>query len=238
MFDRQHHRRIEGFLKSLDPKLFARANCYFGGGTAIILSLGDYREAADVNFMCSSTDGYRFLRDTLLEKIMDVPLELNHEFRADRNGTRAFIKIDGCIVKFEIVKEGRVELVGDMDPVSGVPTLSRDDMYAEKLLANADRGFDPFSLSRDVIDLAMMIAHWGPIPEQSWLKARGAYGFSIDTSYSRAIDMVSNPRHLKRCLKELKMDPHHFDAIPELLRSCVQTVESGEAPPGRTRPSF
>ena len=238
MLDRQHHHRINAFLKSLDADLFGRANCYFGGGTAIILSLGEYRQAADVNFLCSSPEGYRFLRDTLLEKIMDVPVELEHEFRPDRNGIRSFVRIDGGTVKFEIVKEARIELVGNADPVSGVPILSRVDMYAQKLLANADRGFDPFSLSRDVIDLAMMIAHWGPIPEEAWLKARGAYGFSIDTSYSRAIDLVSNPRYLARCLKELHMLPHHGDVIVELLRSCVQTVSSDDFLPGPPPPSF
>lgn len=39
--------------------------CYFGGGTAIVLQLDEYRESLDVDLMCASQDGYRALRDTV-----------------------------------------------------------------------------------------------------------------------------------------------------------------------------
>lgn len=40
----------------------------------------------------------------------------------------------------------------------------REDLFAEKLLANADRSADRAMYSRDAIDLGMMIAAWGPPP--------------------------------------------------------------------------
>ena len=50
----------------------------------------------------------------------------------------------------------------------------RVDMYAEKLLANADRGSDRSTSSRDIIDLAMIIMNWRPIPQISWEKVQQA----------------------------------------------------------------
>ena len=46
---------------------------------------------------------------------------------------------------------------GAPDPRTGVATLSRTDMFAEKLLANADRWNEKSVASRDIIDLAMMV---------------------------------------------------------------------------------
>lgn len=62
-FNRPHHRRIASFLSSLDADFLAGCGCYFGGGTAIVLLLNEYRESVDVDFLCSSTAGYRTLRE-------------------------------------------------------------------------------------------------------------------------------------------------------------------------------
>ena len=45
-------------------------------------------------------------------------------------------------VKFEVVREDRIDLQGEAGMRFGVPMLSRADLYAEKLLANADRYLD------------------------------------------------------------------------------------------------
>lgn len=110
---------------------------------------------------------------------------------------------------------------GAIDPVLGVPTLSREDMYAEKLLANADRFGDVSVASRDAIDLAMLIEHWGAVPDQAWAKARRAYCQSIDTSYMRAIELVGDQAYLASCLNKMHMDPAMLERIPELLRSSL-----------------
>lgn len=77
-------------------------------------------------------------------------------------------------MKFGIVSEGRIQIGGAMDPATGVPTLARADMYAEKLLANAnaDRYRDKAVPSRDIIDLAMMIGHWVRVRQHSTQSAQ------------------------------------------------------------------
>jgi hypothetical protein len=68
------------------------------------------------------------------------------------------LDVQGTQIKQEIVSEGRIELEtpGPEDRVCGVATLTRLDMATSKLLANADRWADDATLSRDLIDLAMM----------------------------------------------------------------------------------
>ncbi|WP_070249105.1 nucleotidyl transferase AbiEii/AbiGii toxin family protein [Duganella phyllosphaerae] len=225
MFKRPHHQRIARLLASLNADFLAQSGCYFGGGTALVLSMNEYRESVDVDFLCSSLDGYRALRNTIssasLGDILALPVELVRDVRADRYGIRTFVRVGGIPIKFEIVSEGRIDIAGAIDPVLGVPTLSREDMYAEKLLANADRFGDVSVASRDAIDLAMLIEHWGAVPDQAWAKARRAYGQSIDTSYMTAIDLVGDQAYLASCLNKMHMDPAMLERIPELLRSSL-----------------
>ncbi|MGA1318950.1 MAG: nucleotidyl transferase AbiEii/AbiGii toxin family protein, partial [Rubrivivax sp.] len=65
MFDRPHHRRIARLLGSLDAGLLDEHGCLFGGGTAIALRFGEYRESVDVDFLVSRLEGYRELRQRL-----------------------------------------------------------------------------------------------------------------------------------------------------------------------------
>lgn len=65
MFQRAHHNLVLEALRGLDGDLFAKARCYFGGGTAITLALGEYRESIDIDFLCASQDGYRLLREAV-----------------------------------------------------------------------------------------------------------------------------------------------------------------------------
>ncbi|EOA02373.1 hypothetical protein HFRIS_022893 [Herbaspirillum frisingense GSF30] len=223
MFKRAHHRRIAGLLAALDGDFLLSCGCFFGGGTAIVLALDEYRESLDVDFLCSSQEGYRALRNTItnasLGQMVRTPLELMREVRADRYGIRTFIRIDDVPVKFEVVSEGRIHVAGAMHPQWGIPVLAPEDMYAEKLLANADRWGDKSVASRDAIDLAMMIAHWGTVPQGAWDKARLAYGQSVDVAYDKAIGLVSDPAYLALCLQKMQMDPELRERIPALLRS-------------------
>ena len=41
MFERTHHQLIEKLLHCFDSERLRAANCYFGGGTAIVLSPGE-----------------------------------------------------------------------------------------------------------------------------------------------------------------------------------------------------
>ena len=48
MFTREHHQRIALALESMNDALLWEHNCYFGGGTAIALRHGEYRESVDI----------------------------------------------------------------------------------------------------------------------------------------------------------------------------------------------
>jgi hypothetical protein len=82
-------------------------------------------------------------------------------------------------VKFEIIRESRIEVDGEMDAVLDVPTLLYRDMFAEKLLANSDRCMDRSVAYRDAIDLGKLVQHCGGIPEDALAKVREAYGPDI-----------------------------------------------------------
>ena len=143
MFERPHHQRIHRFLQSLNSDLLTSTACYFGGGTAIVLELGEYRESGDIDFLCASADGYRYLRNAVNEnslgELLTQPLALVRQVRTDRYGIRTFCMVDGVPIKFEIVREDRIELSGTTSATLPVMALSRIDMYAEKLLSKTDR---------------------------------------------------------------------------------------------------
>lgn len=222
MFERDHHNRIQTLLSALNTDFLTQNKCFFGGGTAIVLALDEYRESVDIDFLCASQEGYRELRNTIhdssLGAIFSRPVDLARDVRADRYGIRTFLRVDGVPVKFEIVSEGRIEIAGEMNPVTGVPTLTRADMYAEKLLANADRYRDKAVASRDIIDLAMMIGHWGEVPAAAWEKVRRAYGASADRAFEGAIEMVNDRAYLGQCLAKMHMEPGLVEQIPAVLR--------------------
>ena len=48
MFERPHHQRIAQVLLTLDGSLLREHCCLFGGGTAIALCYGEYRESVDI----------------------------------------------------------------------------------------------------------------------------------------------------------------------------------------------
>ena len=95
--------------------------------------------------------------------------------------------------------------------------LSRSDLYAEKLLATTDRGTDRAVMSRDLIDLAMMIRGWGPIPEDAWRKAVGIYGSAVASAYAQSLALLQDRPYLDRCLHTMSMDPGLADVILEAL---------------------
>ena len=221
MFDRLHHQRIAKVLRAFNSDVLSQAQCYFGGGTAIALSLGEYRESRDVDFLCASNEGYRLLRNIIspngFGSLLNEQLKFCREVRPDMYGIRTVVEVDGEAIKIEIVSEGRIALKGSLHPIFGVPTLSREDMYAEKLLANADRGLDKAQSSRDIIDLAMMIDHWGAIPDRAWDKAREAYGEHVAKAFQDSAKLIGDRDYLKHCLRSMHMEEGLLDRIPVIL---------------------
>lgn len=53
-------------LNALNADLLLESNCLFGGGTAIALRFGEYRESVDIDFLVSDKASYRGLRSWLI----------------------------------------------------------------------------------------------------------------------------------------------------------------------------
>lgn len=221
MFERERHRRVAEVLQAFDVGRLQDSDCYFGGGTAIVMLLGEYRESVDIDFMCASGEGYRRLRNTVtstdLGPLLKTPLKYLREVRTNEYKVFTIFDLNDLRVKVEFVYEARVPLVGALNAQLGVPVLVRDDLYAEKLLANADRGLDRAVLSRDVIDLAMMMQGWGDIPETAWHKVLQAYGKFSRRVFHQAIGMVSEPAYLGECLGKMRMDAALVEPIQRSL---------------------
>jgi hypothetical protein len=223
MFNRPHHQRIAKILKLFNSDLLQKAECFFAGGTAIVLSLNEYRESLDIDFLCASNEGYRLLRNTVSEQslgaLLREPVKHLREVRADRYGIRTVLEVDNIPIRVELVSEARIVIDGSLDTAFGVPTLCRDDMYAEKLLANADRGLDKSTMSRDIIDLAMMIGTWGNVPTSVWKKTHVAYGDHVFNAFDRSIKLVEDKNYLLTCVRKMHMDENLVDRIPAILQA-------------------
>jgi len=217
LFEREHHIRIATILQALDAELLASHGCLFGGGTAIALSHGEYRESVDVDFLVSNLAGYQALRRLLTSKGIQsitragMELELARDIRADQYGIRAMIRVGGAEIKFEIVLEGRIQLEEPKDRICGVSTLTSLDMAATKLLANSDRWADDSVFSRDIIDLAMLELT-KPALAQAIRKASAAYGDSIKAELAKAIKSLGRKGRLDECMDALKID-----SVPKAL---------------------
>lgn len=215
MFERPHHQRIAHVLGALDGDALRRLGCLFGGGTCIALRCGEYRESVDIDFLVSDPAGFRELRQLLtgaeglnaLVRSGAQPLVMLREVRADQYGLRTVVQMDGGAIKFEIVREARIELEppGQDDQVCGVATLTLIDLAASKLLANSDRQADDGVFSRDVIDLAMMGLRL-PALRSALAKAEAAYGAAVSRDLGKAIERLQERRGwLERCMQAMAM---------------------------------
>ena len=214
MFEREHHRNVALVLQTLDPSVLAQHHCYFGGGTAMALRYGEYRESVDIDLLVSDLPGYRALRQMLggsqgLAPLVrpGLQLELARELRADQYGLRTHVQCGNSLIKFEIVLEGRIVLTapGDQDRICGVLSLAPVDLAAEKLLANADRWADDVVFSRDIVDLAMQRAD-KKLLEAACAKAETAYGASVRQALARAVQALhARPHRLEECMQALRV---------------------------------
>jgi hypothetical protein len=198
-FRRPHHRVIGTLLQAMNSSLLEATHCYFGGGTCIALLLDEYRESRDVDFLCADAHGFRQLRETVtnesLGKLLRRPLMFAREVRADRDGIRTFIQLNGTITKIEILREARIALRAAPQSPFGVPILDLDCLVAEKLLANADRGMDDSTQARDVIDLAFLASRHGVRTLAAGLElAEGAYGKVILRELRRVLERLAGDR--------------------------------------------
>jgi len=215
MFVRPHHQRIHEVLLALDATLLREHQCYFGGGTAIVLQRDEYRESVDMDFMVSDLASYRALRRVLQDRdtlahffgLGRGPLAALPEVRADQYGIRTALPLKSGSIKFEIVFEARMtfDRPGPEDQIVGIATLTQVDLVASKLLANVDRWADDGVMSRDTLDLAML----QPTPK-TWSaavqKAEDAYGAVVLPSLEKArARLLDDPQRLARCIQVLQV---------------------------------
>ena len=230
MFERPHPRRIATVLQALDADALLANACLFGGGTAMALRFGEYRESVDIGFLVSRVDGYRQLRQHLMgpeglraiTRPGQVLIPLR-EIRADQYGMRTLLQVDGADIKLEIVLEGRIELEapGHDDRLCGVATLTPLDMVTSKLLANSDRWRDDAVLCRDLIDLAMM-APPKKLLQRAMAKAQVAYGDNVAADLAKAIENLrERPHRLDICMKAMAMTTVSKAALWSRIRALV-----------------
>jgi len=215
MFKRHHHQRIAQILLTLDGALLLRHQCLFGGGTAIALRYGEYRESIDIDFLVSDIDYYRQLRllttgihgVTALFKQESSLITQTKEVRADQYGIRTMLQIAGQQIKFEIILEGRIKLQhgSDTDSICGVTTLSLLDMITSKLLANSDRWGDNSVFNRDLIDLAM-IQPSRDMFRAAVAKAEQPYGRAIIKDLAKAIQKCQQHDWLEQCMRAMEIN--------------------------------
>jgi len=222
LFKRPRHRAIEALLRALDQETLAQARCYFGGGTAVALLVDEFRESADVDFVCSDGDGFRRLRSMVFEGDLDalfkVPVRKLRETRLDRDGIRNFVEIEGTPIKLELVQEARIGLSESNREICGVRMLSCVDLFAEKLLANADRGLDVSASHRDAIDLLALMTRNDEPMTRAFAKAEGAYGVAVRRIWSRVLNRLrDDPATWSACMESLGI----ADGWPEILRRTL-----------------
>lgn len=228
-FKRPIHHQVDKILSRLDHHFLEQSQCYFGGGTRIVLELGEYRESRDIDFLCANQDGYRAMRETVSENslggVSSRDIILAREVRADQYGIRTFIENDENKIKFEIIREARIKLVPQQLETIPVMCLSHACCFAEKFLANADRGQDTSTLSRDIIDLAFMIENWASEEAITGLSiAEQAYGSAVRRNLKLAISKISEDKtHRKKCVDALRVTDS--SVITKGLKSLSRLID-------------
>lgn len=215
MFSRAHHQRIAQVLSLLNAPLLRDHDCLFGGGTAIALRFGEYRESVDMDFMVSNVANYGKLRALLSGAEGIAPIFIQgqqlvsqqRDVRADQYGIRTVLALAEQPIKLEIILEARVALEPPAaeNQLCGVATLTLLDMATTKLLANSDRWADDAVFNRDLIDLAMMQPS-KKLLLQAMSKASSAYGDSVVRDLNAAVNRVlTRQGWLERCMQALSI---------------------------------
>jgi len=209
-FGKPEHRIIAEALGLMDRDFLTATQCWFGGGTAIVMKLGEYRRSLDLDFLCADAGGYRELRTRASElgvrAFFPEPVEAIRDFQIDQYGLRTVVRLKGQPIRFEVVREGRIDLRGHFDEDLRIPALVAADMFAEKLLANADRCQDRATAYRDAFDLGMLVKAYGRIPAEALDKAQTAYGPDIERKVAWVVGKLRDKSELRDAAEILQMD--------------------------------
>lgn len=232
-FRRPLHARIARILGRMDAKFLEAIACYFGGGTQLSLVYGEYRQSRDIDFIVSSREGIRAIRETVnsrsLGKLFKDPVTLVRDVITDRDAVRTFIVEEPAAqpIKFEIIYEGRIDVEGVADRTLLVPTLTPRCAVAEKFLANTDRGLDKTTYARDAIDLAFIALELDEKTfAQGYQRAVGAYGASVPQQFNAVLKRLEiDAAYRSECIAELMIeDPRRFREGLVKLRSFKRSL--------------
>ena len=225
-FQRPEHRAVVAVLAAMDRDLLTRCACYFGGGTEIVLELGEYRLSKDIDFLCADAAGYRELRTRIVSggaaALFGPAIREERAFRTDQYGIRGIVSVGAVPIRFEIVREGRIGLSGRDDTALGVPRLSAVDRIAEKLLANADRAQDRATAYRDAVDLGMMALRLGAFPTEALIKAEAAYGADIAAKLHWVLERLAAEEERRHAADTIGMERSLFDNAIVALSDEIQ----------------
>ena len=229
MYKRLHHQKVAKVLNSLNAEFLSDAKCFFSDGTVLALTMGEYRESVDIDFLCADVVGYSKLRSSVfnnsLGDIFKEKIDLMREVRSDRDGIRAVLRVDNSPIKFEILREARIDLTGEVMPDIPVLCLSKSDLFSEKLLANADRWNHRSEMNRDLSDLIMMEKNWGAIPQSAISKAINAYGDSVEGCFKKSVNMLNSDRiYFNECVLTMGIDADNADFIKHRLDELNKTL--------------
>jgi hypothetical protein len=223
-------------LSMLDARLLVEHNCWFGGGTAIVLANDEFRESADIDFLVSDQRSYRALRQLVRERGLNGlarrELDLPRPPVVDGYGIRASVLMAGVPIKFEILHEGRIDLdvPSPEEAICGIRILTTTDQVASKLLANDDRWADTSTFSRDLIDLAMMKPDTTAL-EAGAHKAVEAYGKTVGESIDKAVTHLrEGPHRLDEYIRALSIDAPRavvWQRIRDLAARCAKVEGLG-----------
>ena len=206
----------------MNAPLLRRCQCWFGGGTAIVLDIGEYRLSKDIDFLCADVDGYREVRSAVaaqgVSALFGPEVRQEREVRTDQYGIRTVVSVAGVPLRFEIIREARIALAGGTHPVAPVPCLGPLERIAEKLLANADRGLDPATGCRDALDLGMLIQRGGPLPAEAVAMAERAYGDDIGRRAAQVAAALGLAHQRQHAAGTLGMPAGTVDAAARAFR--------------------
>lgn len=236
-FNRDHHNRIAKALAALNPDIFDQCSCLFGGGTAIALTHGEYRESVDIDFLVSDLGGFRQIRELLTTPeglrpvlVPGAALELARPIRSSSYKLEALLRVDGVPIKFEVVLEGHIKLDAPVARTCGLSTLTDVDMLATKLMANSDRLFADETNNRDLIDMAMMRPSKDLMAQASAKVRETIYKNSFEPNLLKAIERVqTRAGWLDECLQTMHIDMPKAAMLEAIKRLSPSTAKEAVA---------
>jgi hypothetical protein len=230
MYKRPHHQIIDRLLDAFNPTFLQETGFFFGGGTRIALELDEYRESVDIDFLGSSNEGFSALRlavgQTLGSSVLKQKVVHAREVRVEAHKISTVLELDGVRVKVEFVREGQLQLKGEQG-IFQVPSISRSELAAQKLMANSDRGLDSATNHRDMLDLVMMCNRWG-FDIHAWEMVEDVYKDSLRRNTFAVIGLLTEKRRFNEACERLKIEDIHKHELAKGLDALLLKIPRNE----------